>query len=166
MRAGAMAPHRRSQVQHKNMRAQRRQGGDRRQPPRLPFAEDGRRAAVPADQEKGHLPLSSIRPLSPHSTSRLARQADTGLALHEALPVDEYVAVHTANETSSRLCRRQRRRRCQTGGPPTNAEQMRYGSSNRSPTPSTETSTPVSTSWSPGPRESSSTDFAPSRVDR
>jgi hypothetical protein len=40
-----------------------------------------------------------IRPLSPHSTSRLARRADTGLAHHEALRVDRFVAVLAANQT-------------------------------------------------------------------
>jgi len=40
----------------------------------------------------GHLPLP-IRPLSSHSTSRLARQADTGLAHHKALQVDGFVAA-------------------------------------------------------------------------
>jgi len=39
-----------------------------------------------------HLPLP-IRPMSPHSTSRLARQADTGLSHHRALRVDDFVAA-------------------------------------------------------------------------
>jgi len=46
----------------------------------------------PPINQWGHLPLP-IRPLSPHSTSRLARQADTGLAHHKALPVEEFVAA-------------------------------------------------------------------------
>jgi len=46
-----------------------------------------------------HLPLP-IRPLSPHFTSRLARQADTGLAHHKALRVDELVAVLTDHQTA------------------------------------------------------------------
>jgi len=46
----------------------------------------------PPINQWGHLPLP-IRPMSPHSTSRLARQADTGLAHHKALPVDEFVAA-------------------------------------------------------------------------
>jgi len=39
-----------------------------------------------------HLPLP-IRPMSPHSTSRLARQADTGLAHHKALRAEELIAA-------------------------------------------------------------------------
>jgi len=46
----------------------------------------------PPINQWGHLPLP-IRPLSPHSTSRLARQADTGLAHHKSLNVDQVVAV-------------------------------------------------------------------------
>ena len=34
-----------------------------------------------------------LEPLSPHSTSRLARQADTGLAHHKTVPLDDFVAV-------------------------------------------------------------------------
>ncbi len=51
----------------------------------------------PPINQWGHLPLP-IRPLSPHSASRLARQADTGLAHHRALPVDEFVAVLGADQ--------------------------------------------------------------------
>ncbi len=46
----------------------------------------------PPINQWGHLPLT-IRPMSPHSTSRLARQADTGLAHHKALQVDDFVAA-------------------------------------------------------------------------
>ncbi len=53
----------------------------------------------PPINQWGHLPLP-IRPLSPHSTSRLARQADTGLAHHKALDVDELVAVVDANQVA------------------------------------------------------------------
>jgi len=53
----------------------------------------------PPINQWGHLPLP-IRPLSPHSTSRLARQADTGLAHHKALHVDEFTAVLTADQTA------------------------------------------------------------------
>ena len=42
----------------------------------------------PPINQWGHLPYP-IEPLSPHSTSRLARQADTGLAHHRVLDVDE-----------------------------------------------------------------------------
>lgn len=53
----------------------------------------------PPINQWGHLPLP-IRPLSPHSTSRLARQADTGLAHHKALRVDEFVTVLTVDQPS------------------------------------------------------------------
>jgi len=53
----------------------------------------------PPINQWGQLPLP-IRPLSPHSTSRLARQADTGLAHHKALRVDEFVDVLTDNQTA------------------------------------------------------------------
>ncbi len=53
----------------------------------------------PPINQWGHLPLP-IRPLSPHSTSRLARQADTGLAHHRVLDVDELVAVADANQVA------------------------------------------------------------------
>ncbi len=54
----------------------------------------------PPINQWGHLPLP-IRPLSPHSTSRLVRQADTGLAHHKALRVDEFVAVLTPDHTAT-----------------------------------------------------------------
>ena len=53
----------------------------------------------PPINQWGHLPLP-IRPLSPHSTSRLARQADTGLAHHRALRVDEMVAALDPTQAS------------------------------------------------------------------
>ncbi len=53
----------------------------------------------PPINQWGHLPLP-IRLLSPHSTSRLARQADTGLAHHRVLDVDELVAVVGANQVA------------------------------------------------------------------
>jgi len=53
----------------------------------------------PPINQWGHLPLP-IRPLSPHSTSRLARQADTGLAHHKALHVDQFVAVLDADQAT------------------------------------------------------------------
>ncbi len=46
----------------------------------------------PPINQWGHLPYP-IEPLSPHSTSRLARQADTGLAHHKVLDADELVAT-------------------------------------------------------------------------
>ena len=42
----------------------------------------------PPINQWGHLPFP-LEPLSPHSTSRLARQAETGLAHHRVLDVDE-----------------------------------------------------------------------------
>ena len=45
----------------------------------------------PIDQW-GHLAVQ-IRPLTPRSVSRLARQAETGLAAHRTVPVDEFTAV-------------------------------------------------------------------------
>jgi len=53
----------------------------------------------PPINQWGHLPLP-IRPMTSHSTSRLARQADTGLAHHKALHVEEFVAVLNADETA------------------------------------------------------------------
>ncbi len=54
----------------------------------------------PPINQWGHLPLP-IRPLSPHSTSRLARQADTGLAHHNALRVDDVLAVLSADQQTA-----------------------------------------------------------------
>ncbi len=48
----------------------------------------------------GQMPFP-LEPLSPHSTSRLARQADTGLAHHKALRVDDLVAVLNADGTTA-----------------------------------------------------------------
>jgi hypothetical protein len=53
----------------------------------------------PPINQWGHLPLP-IRPMSPHSTSRLARQADTGLAHHKVLDVDELVATVAAGQAA------------------------------------------------------------------
>ena len=46
----------------------------------------------PPINQWGHLAVQ-IRPLTPRSVSRLARQAETGLAAHRAIPVDEFTAV-------------------------------------------------------------------------
>ncbi len=56
----------------------------------------------PPINQWGHLPLP-IRPLSPHSTSRLARQADTGLAHHKTLRVDEFVAALDSQQMAPEL---------------------------------------------------------------
>jgi len=64
-------------------------------PCRNPKPIDDKTLAVPLFppiNQWGHLPLP-IWALSPHSTSHLARQADTGLAHHKALDVDQFVAV-------------------------------------------------------------------------
>jgi len=45
----------------------------------------------PPINQWGHLAVQ-IRPLTPRSVSRLARQAHTGLAAHRAVPVDEFTA--------------------------------------------------------------------------
>jgi len=50
----------------------------------------------PPINQWGQMPFP-LEPLSPHSTSRLARQADTGLASHKALRVDDLVAVLNAD---------------------------------------------------------------------
>ena len=56
---------------------------------------------VPTDHNQwGHLPLP-IRPLSPHSTCRLARQADTRLAHRRALDVEELIALVGADQATS-----------------------------------------------------------------
>ena len=46
----------------------------------------------PPINQWGHLP-QPIRPMSPHSTSHLARQAETGLAHHKTLDVEQFVAA-------------------------------------------------------------------------
>jgi len=46
----------------------------------------------PPINQWGQMPFP-LEPLSPHSTSRLARQADTGLAHHRAVPLDDFVAI-------------------------------------------------------------------------
>ena len=46
----------------------------------------------PPINQWGQMPFP-LEPLSPHSTSRLTRQADTGLAHHKVLQVDDLVAV-------------------------------------------------------------------------
>ena len=47
-------------------------------------------ALFPPINQWGQMPFP-LEPLSPHSTSRLARQADTGVAHHKVLDVDEVV---------------------------------------------------------------------------
>jgi len=56
-------------------------------------------ALFPPINQWGHLP-EPIRALSPHSTSHLARQANTGLAHHKALEVGHFVAVLGAGQTA------------------------------------------------------------------
>jgi len=66
-----------------------------RHPCRNPKPIDDKTLAVPLFppiNQWGHLPLP-IRALSPHSTSHLARQADTGLVHHKALDVEQFVTV-------------------------------------------------------------------------
>ncbi len=54
----------------------------------------------PPINQWGQMPFP-LEPLSPHSTSRLARQADTGLAHHRAPRVDDLVAVRGADEQAA-----------------------------------------------------------------
>ena len=49
-------------------------------------------ALFPPIDQWGHLAVQ-IRPLTPRSVSRLARQAETGLAAHRMLPVEAFTAV-------------------------------------------------------------------------
>ena len=62
----------------------------------------------PPINQWGHLPYP-IEPLSPHSTSRPARQADTGLAHHRVLDVDHPAASagvdHAATEPAPAVVR-------------------------------------------------------------
>ena len=53
----------------------------------------------PPINQWGQLPYP-IEPLSPHSTSRLARQADTGLAHHRVLDADEPVAPASMDQAA------------------------------------------------------------------
>jgi len=99
LRAGAVAssPRHRPHLQRRGDAAEGRRRGNRGQPPPLPRSETDRLknagcAAVPPINQWGQLPLP-IRPLSPHSTSRLARPADTGPAHHKAVRVNQFVAA-------------------------------------------------------------------------
>jgi len=71
-------------------------------PCRNPKPIDDKTLAVPMFppiNQWGHLP-EPIRALSPHSTSHLARQPDTGLAHHKALNVDQFVTVLAADQSA------------------------------------------------------------------
>jgi len=88
-----------TEVQHKNVKTQLKDAevvaAGSHHPCRAPKSIDDKTldaVLFPPINQWGHLPLP-IRPLSPHSTSRLAQQADTGLAHHKALRVDEFVAA-------------------------------------------------------------------------
>ena len=54
----------------------------------------------PPINQWGQMPFP-LEPLSPHSTSRLARQADTGLAHHKAIPLDDFVAVLNTDQAAA-----------------------------------------------------------------
>ncbi|MGI8591885.1 MAG: hypothetical protein ACR2M5_13045 [Nakamurella sp.] len=76
--------------------------GTSHHPCRNPKRIDDKTLAVPLFppiSQWGHLP-EPIRALSPHSTSHLARQADTGLAHHKALDVDQFVAVMAVDQSA------------------------------------------------------------------
>jgi hypothetical protein len=71
-------------------------------PCQAPKPFDDRTLAValfPPINRWGHLP-EPIRPLSPHSTSHLARQADTGIAHHQALDVEQFVAIVSTGQSA------------------------------------------------------------------
>ncbi len=77
---------------------------------RVPQPIDPRTLEVslfPPIDQWGHLAVQ-IRPLSPRSVSRLARQAETGLAAHRAIPVDRFRAVCAGAAAGVGLGRRQR----------------------------------------------------------
>ena len=57
---------------------------------------------LPPINQWGQMPFP-LEPMSPHSTSRLARQAHTGLAHHKVVPLDDFVAV--LNEAPSTVDR-------------------------------------------------------------
>ena len=71
---------------------------DSHHPCRSPKPIDPRTLEVvlfPPINQWGQMPFP-LEPMSPHSASRLARQADTGLANHKSIPLDDFVAVlHT-----------------------------------------------------------------------
>ena len=54
----------------------------------------------PPINQWGQLPYP-LEPLSPHSTSRLARQADTGLAHHRVLDVDDVLTSAAADQAAA-----------------------------------------------------------------
>jgi len=104
VRFGAVAPRpgHRGPTPERQDTAEESRGGHRRQPPLLPQPIDARTLDAPLFppiNQWGHLPYP-IEPLSSHSTSRLARQADTGLAHHRVMDVDELV-VDGANQMAA-----------------------------------------------------------------
>ena len=104
----------------------------------------------PPINQWGHLPLP-IRPLSPHSTSRLAQQADTGLAHHKALRVDKFIAALDSTQPTPESAPR-----CGTGPPRIDGRRTRSANCNRLPRCST-TSRPGSTRSWPAPPRSNTT---------
>ena len=112
-------------------------------------------ALFPPINQWGQMPFP-LEPLSPHSTSLLARQADTGLAHHRVLDVDEVVTSagvdQAATEPAPVVARPGG-----TGRRRTNGRRTPYSSSHRSPTPST-TSKRASQRWSPKRELSNCTD--------
>jgi len=96
-----------TEVQHLSVKELLRKSetvtGDSHHPCHAPKPIDPRTLDAPVFppiNQWGHLPLP-IRPLSPHSTSRLARQADTGLAHHRVLDVDEVVTSVAAGQAAT-----------------------------------------------------------------
>jgi len=91
-----------TEVQHKSVKTLLKKGEEvtraSHHPCRTPKPIDPRTLEAvlfPPINQWGQMPFP-LEPLSPHSTSRLARQADTGLAHHKALRVDDRVAVLNA----------------------------------------------------------------------
>ena len=119
-------------------------------PCQAPKPLDPRTSAVvlfPPINQWGHFAVQ-IRPLTPHAISWLARQAETGLAAHKMLRVDELTTVLHDN-TTKRLSpgppsnrqsyprRHRHRHRDGTGPRPTSGRKSRSARSRRSPTSST-----------------------------
>ncbi len=71
-------------------------------PCRAPKPIDDKTLAVPLFppiNQWGHLPEPN-RPMSPHSASHLARQADTGIAHHKTLDTQKFVTVVTTGQSA------------------------------------------------------------------
>ncbi len=101
VRTGAVASpaghHRRDEDANVRVPNHQGQGGHRRKSPPVPGTATHRPKTLevslfPPIDQWGHLAVQ-IRPLTPRSVSRLARQAETGLAAHQILHIQEFAAV-------------------------------------------------------------------------